>query len=134
MLKKLPEQLGLHCYAVSTHPDELVLDPPLKKSWIRLWPLHKHGGAQWRSFWRRFFSGPQIRWGIRGQLPPNLFCAAQNFVVLRKICFKHMIKIFPSRMYFAPLPNLKTWLRAWFFQNYSGVKVFLKAIQPGDVA
>ena len=31
--KKLPEQLGLHCYAVSTHPDELVLDPPQKKSW-----------------------------------------------------------------------------------------------------
>jgi len=29
--------LGLHCYAVSTHPDELVLEPPLKKSWIRLW-------------------------------------------------------------------------------------------------
>jgi len=22
--------LGLHCYAVSTHPDELVLEPPLK--------------------------------------------------------------------------------------------------------
>ena len=29
--KKLPEQLGLHCYAVSTHPDELVLEPPPKK-------------------------------------------------------------------------------------------------------
>jgi len=35
--KKLPEQLGLHCYAVGTHPDELVLEPPPKKSWIRLW-------------------------------------------------------------------------------------------------
>jgi len=34
---KLPEQLGLHAYAVSTHPEELVLEPPLKKSWIRLW-------------------------------------------------------------------------------------------------
>jgi len=34
--KKLHEQLGLHCYAVSTHPDELVLEPPLKKSWFRL--------------------------------------------------------------------------------------------------
>jgi len=32
----LPEQLGLHCCAISTHPDELVLEPPLKKSWIRL--------------------------------------------------------------------------------------------------
>ena len=27
----LPEQLSLHCYAVSTHQDELVLEPPLKK-------------------------------------------------------------------------------------------------------
>jgi len=27
----LPEQLGPHCYAVSTHPDELVLEPsPIK--------------------------------------------------------------------------------------------------------
>jgi len=24
------EELGLHCYTVSTHPDELVLEPPLK--------------------------------------------------------------------------------------------------------
>jgi len=28
--KKLPEQLGLHCYAVSTHPDEFFLSSPLK--------------------------------------------------------------------------------------------------------
>jgi len=28
---KLSEQLGLHAYAVSTHPDELVLEPPPKK-------------------------------------------------------------------------------------------------------
>jgi len=34
--KKLPEQLGLHCYAVSTHPDELVLEPP---------PYKNHGSA-----------------------------------------------------------------------------------------
>jgi len=34
--------------------------------------------------------GPQTRWGIREQLPSNLFCAPPNFVVLRKICFKHM--------------------------------------------
>jgi len=26
------EQLGLHCYAVSTHPDELVFEPPPKKN------------------------------------------------------------------------------------------------------
>ena len=30
--KKLPEQLGLHCYAVGTHPDELVLEPLPKKN------------------------------------------------------------------------------------------------------
>jgi len=29
--KPLPEQLGLHCYVVTTHPDELVLEAPLKK-------------------------------------------------------------------------------------------------------
>jgi len=39
--KKLPEQLGLHCYEVSTHPDELVFhSPPLKRSWIRLRTLY----------------------------------------------------------------------------------------------
>jgi len=31
LLKKLSEQLGLHRYAVSTHPDEIVLESPLKK-------------------------------------------------------------------------------------------------------
>jgi len=31
LLKKLPEKLGLHCYAVSIHPDELVRELPLKK-------------------------------------------------------------------------------------------------------
>jgi len=36
--------------------------------------------------------------GIRGQLPLNIFLCPSNFGVLRKICFKHMIKskIFPS--------------------------------------
>jgi len=29
--KELPKQLGLHLYAVSTHLDELVLEPPPKK-------------------------------------------------------------------------------------------------------
>jgi len=29
--KKLSEQLGLHYYAVSTHPDEFVLETPVKK-------------------------------------------------------------------------------------------------------
>jgi len=30
MSKKLPELLGLHCYAVNTHPDEFVPEPPKK--------------------------------------------------------------------------------------------------------
>ena len=39
--------MGLHCYAVSTHPDELVLEPPpLKKSWIRLWVTHTNREIQ----------------------------------------------------------------------------------------
>jgi len=32
LLKKLPEPLCLHRYAVSTHPDEFVPEPPLKKN------------------------------------------------------------------------------------------------------
>jgi len=30
--------------------------------------------------------------GMWGQLPPILFCVSQNFIVLRNICFEHMIK------------------------------------------
>ena len=65
-------------------------------------PLHKHERSQWKTFWRRFCPGPQTRWGIRGHLRQS-FRASQNCVVLRKICFKHMIKIkiFPPKMYFA---------------------------------
>jgi len=39
--------------------------------------------------------------GIWRQLLPNLFCASPNFVVLRKVCFKHIIitKIFPLKVY-----------------------------------
>jgi len=40
-----------------------------------------------------------------GAVAPNLFCASQNFVVLRKY------NSFPPDMYFLP-PDLKTWLRA----------------------
>ena len=81
-------------------------------------PLHKYEGPQWKTFWRRFCPCPQTRCGIRGKLPPNHFCTLPNFVVLRKICFKHKIKYkyFPLKMYISP-PNLKTWLRAWFCQN-----------------
>jgi len=43
--------------------------------------------------------------GISGQLPPNRFCASPKFVVLRKICFKHMVKtkIFPPKNAFSLL-------------------------------
>jgi len=69
-------------------------------------PLHKHEGPQWK-----------IIGDIRGQLP-KAFLFPPNFVVLKTICFKHMIKTksSPLKMYFAP-PNLKIWLRAWFCQN-----------------
>jgi len=30
--KKLPEQLGFHSHAVSTHPEELVFEPPPLKN------------------------------------------------------------------------------------------------------
>jgi len=31
LLKNLPEHLGFHRYAISTHPDEFVPESPLKK-------------------------------------------------------------------------------------------------------
>jgi len=67
---------------------------------------------------------------------PKLFCAPQilYFVVLRTIYFKHMIKTksFPPENVFCP-PNLKTWLRAWFWQNCLQLGYFvLKAIRPRD--
>jgi len=34
--------LGLHCYAVSTHPDEIVLELPLKK-FLDAPTSHPHG-------------------------------------------------------------------------------------------
>jgi len=46
--KKLPDQLGLNCYAVSTHPYELVLEPPPKKS-----PGSAYGHVQWTLPFRR---------------------------------------------------------------------------------
>jgi len=59
-------------------------------------PLHKHEDPQWKTFWQRFCPGPQT-WEDIGAINPNIFCVSPNFVVLRKICFKHMIKtkIFP---------------------------------------
>jgi len=50
--------------------------------------------------------------GNSGAVIPKSVVWPQNFVVLRKICFKHMIKskIFSPKNVFYP-PNLKTWLR-----------------------
>jgi len=63
--KKLPEQFGLHCYAVNTHLDEIILEPPSKKSWIRLC------GSPHTSAYR------QQRWAMAilkiALLPPSLF-------------------------------------------------------------
>jgi len=42
--------------------------------------------------------------GAFGGNYPQIFIVPPNFVVLRKICFKHMIKTksFPLKMHFAP--------------------------------
>jgi len=51
------------------------MSSPLNKQ-----PLHKHKGPQWK-----------ITGDIWGQLP-QIFLCPPNFVVLRTICFKRMIK------------------------------------------
>jgi len=45
LLKKLPEQLGLNCYAVSTHSDKLIIEPPPPKKFLDppMLPLHTTG-------------------------------------------------------------------------------------------
>ena len=57
-------------------------------------PLHKHEGPQWK-----------ITGDIRGRLPKTFLCPP-NFVVLRTVCFKNMIKTksFPLKMYLTPKP------------------------------
>jgi len=72
---------------------------------------------------------------IWGQLPPNLFCDPANFVVLRKICFKHMIKrkIFSLKMYFPQILNLASGLVLPKLCLQLGYFV-LKAILSRDVA
>ena len=46
----------------------------------------------------------QLWGGIRGKFPQNFFVPPANFIVLRNINFKHMMKTktFPPLMYFAP--------------------------------
>jgi len=67
--------------------------------------------------------------GILGLLPQIFFLL--NFVVLRKICFKHIIKqkSFTPEMYFSP-PNLKIWLLPKLCVQ---LRYFvLKAVRPRD--
>ena len=68
-------------------------------------PLYKHEGPNGR------ISGDgssQARRheGHSGRLPPNLLCVLPNFVMLRKICFKHKIKtkIFTPNVFYHPKP------------------------------
>jgi len=50
--------------------------------------------------------------GIRGSYP-QFFCAPLNFVVPRKISFKHRGEFSPLKCVLPQPPKLKTWLRAW---------------------
>jgi len=93
--------------------------------------LHKHEGPDGR------LSGDSSAQARRhgGHLPPNLFCDPANFVVLRKICFKHMIKtkIFSLKMYFPQILNLASGLVLPKLCLQLGYFV-LKAILSRDVA
>jgi len=44
---------------------------------------------QWKTFWRRFYPGPQTRAAL-GSSSLKSFLCPPDFVPLRKICFKHM--------------------------------------------
>jgi len=63
--------------------------------------------------------------GHSGSVTPNLFFALPNFVVLRKICFKHMIKskIFRLKMYFAP-QTLKPGYGPGYAEIVSAIRIF----------
>ena len=66
----------------------------------------------------------------------QLFCASPNFVALRKICFKHVIKtkIIPPENVFSP-QTLKPGYGPDSATIVSAVRIFcLKAIRPRDVA
>ena len=67
-------------------------------------PLHKHEGPEWKTFLRRFCPGLQTRGGVRGQLPPNLFCALQLFFCSEIfVCFIwYKQKSFPPKNDFPP--------------------------------
>jgi len=63
---------------------------------------------------QHLLTGPSPRWAF-GAMHPKDFCALPpNFIVPRKICFKHVntTKTLPPKGVFSPPPNLETWLRA----------------------
>jgi len=68
-------------------------------------PLHKHEAPQW-NFLETVLSKPADTGGHSGAVLPKSLLCTRNFVVLIKICFKHMIKtnLSPLKMYFAPKP------------------------------
>jgi len=55
-------------------------------------PLHKHEVPQRKTF-RDVFAQTRRHGGHSAAVSPKTFLSAPNFVVLRKICLKHMIKV-----------------------------------------
>jgi len=75
--KELTEQVGLHCYAVITYPDQLVLEPPLEKildspmttTTFHIWKPK----ANFRVIRKRQFAIPSFHQKCRpGAFPPAL--------------------------------------------------------------
>jgi len=62
-------------------------------------PLHKHQAPQWKTFWRRFCTGPQTR-GHSGVVIPKYFLFTLSFVVLRKIRLHKINKYSPPENVF----------------------------------
>ena len=101
-------------------------------------PLHKHEGSQLpENFLTTVLPRPADT-GVFGAVTHKPFLWPPNFVVLRKICFKHMIykqKSFPLKMYFFP-PNVKLMATGLVLPKLCLQLryFFLKAIRAGDVA
>ena len=66
-------------------------------------PLHKHGGPQWKAFWRLFCPGSQTR-GDSGQLPPNFLCLSKFCCAQKKLLSKYdeHKKLSPLKLYSPP--------------------------------
>jgi len=81
-------------------------------------PLHKHEGLQWKTFWRRFCSSPQIR----GAVTRKSFCAPQKFVVLREFVLNIWKKFSPKNIVFPQ--TLKPGYRLGFAKIVSVIRIF----------